>query len=325
MTSWTSLHVFHQGGQDRLIAEGIVPELVAQHEAGLLDDWFFLRYWDGGPHVRVRTRPAAGRAAEATERLRAALAGYLAANPSTAAMPRESYLVAAELMARQEGMTDFCREPYPPDSVVEIAYRPETHVYGTGPSLRAVERHFATSSRLAADVLATGVPPGRRRGLVLSMTVLTLAVLRPDASELAGSPPPTLPAAVGDHPDTAPPPEELDRIRDHISRLWSAACSEERAESDAGGLLSGWLAAARELHAELTGLATDGLFDVEPPRSPLFWCLRNATAAEAVLARCTHLIANRLGVPVADEISLNLLIARAVATRVPTVTEGVGS
>lgn len=315
------MHAFHQGGQDQLITDAVVPELAAQRAAGLVEDWFFLRYWDGGPHVRVRARPAPDRADVVRDGLRTALTSYVAAHPTTSPMPAAAYTAAAELMARQERMTDFCRVPYPPDSIVEIEYVPETDAYGTGPALEAAERHFGTSSRLAADVLTAGVPPSRRRGLVLSMTVLTLAVLRPDPTQLIGSPPPTtFPVAASDHPV-----EELDRIRDHISRLWAAACSAEGVGADTGGLLSGWLAAARELHTELSGLAADGRFDVAPPPSPLFWCLPDATAADAVLARCTHLIANRLGVPITDEISLNTLIARAVATRVPGTAEGIRS
>ena len=55
---WISAHVFYSDGLDRLLTEAVRPlvgELIA---ARLVRAYFYLRYWDGGPHLRLRVLPA---------------------------------------------------------------------------------------------------------------------------------------------------------------------------------------------------------------------------------------------------------------------------
>src|SRR5215475_1105633 len=63
-SDWVSAHVFYQGDLTELLVNGIVPltrELTHDGMAALLcgtPGWFFLRYWEGGPHLRLRVLPA---------------------------------------------------------------------------------------------------------------------------------------------------------------------------------------------------------------------------------------------------------------------------
>jgi thiopeptide-type bacteriocin biosynthesis protein len=55
--SWVSLHVFHGSGTDLLITRA-VADLVRSLDADeQLAGFFFIRYWEGGPHLRLRLLP----------------------------------------------------------------------------------------------------------------------------------------------------------------------------------------------------------------------------------------------------------------------------
>ena len=52
--SWLSLHFFHHGDLDRLLVECVGPLVLALKREGAIAESFFLRYWNGGPHIRLR-------------------------------------------------------------------------------------------------------------------------------------------------------------------------------------------------------------------------------------------------------------------------------
>lgn len=58
---WQSYHVFLQEGlgaaADAFLVDGIYPEIRRQEESGRLKRFFFIRYSEGGPHLRLRLLP----------------------------------------------------------------------------------------------------------------------------------------------------------------------------------------------------------------------------------------------------------------------------
>ena len=55
---WVSLHLFYHDNPMPLLVECVQPmikELYARH---LLQRFFFIRYWQGGPHIRLRLLPS---------------------------------------------------------------------------------------------------------------------------------------------------------------------------------------------------------------------------------------------------------------------------
>jgi thiopeptide-type bacteriocin biosynthesis protein len=51
---WTSFHLFYHGDLDLLLTAVLAPMLGDLLRDGIVQDWFFLRYWNGGPHIRLR-------------------------------------------------------------------------------------------------------------------------------------------------------------------------------------------------------------------------------------------------------------------------------
>ncbi|MFC5290084.1 lantibiotic dehydratase C-terminal domain-containing protein [Actinokineospora guangxiensis] len=150
--TWIALHAYHTGAVDGLV-------LAAARAAAELGPWFFLRYWDGGPHVRVRVlTDDPGRASAA---LRTALIEHLRRNPSTDWPSEKRYGLEAAALAAAEGIVEHARSPRAADTVHDEVYRPERR-FG-GPAARvAVERHFVESTALAVDVLRAASSPAVR-------------------------------------------------------------------------------------------------------------------------------------------------------------------
>jgi thiopeptide-type bacteriocin biosynthesis protein len=289
---WVSAHLFHQGDLDLLLTRLVRPLTADLAEAGLSRGSFFLRYWEGGAHVRLRVLPAEGAAGAVGDRIARAADAYFAAHPSTAAMSAEQYAVMAADLARHEGMADFARVMHPTDSVVFIPYRPEHDRYGYGVSLAAVERHFATSSRIALDLLAAGPTADQRSTVAFSFTVLAwLCIDVPSGARTA--PPPTPEPAGGPAVVAAVSVSELAerfaRQRETllgIARRLLAVAGEEPPTAPVTTLE--WLRSVRAVRDVVAAEIAAGRF-VAPD------------GVRRVVDLCAHLFCNRLGVSVVEE------------------------
>ena len=177
--SWVSVHAFYHGELDALVTDGLRPLVDELAARSLIDGFFFLRYWDGGPHLRVRLSATAEEPVRdlALRRLR----GYLAANPSKDRLDR--YAERSAWLAAAEGVGDYLRTPMPNNTVHEIPYRPETERYGHGAAMSTVECHFVESSRIALGLLAARPTESQRQTAAFGAIALALSGRRPRPPE----------------------------------------------------------------------------------------------------------------------------------------------
>ncbi|MER5546324.1 thiopeptide-type bacteriocin biosynthesis protein [Streptomyces sp. NPDC002589] len=165
---WLSWHIHvaaDPAGTDHLtpLVAGPLADLVeAQCAAGRIARWFFIRYWEGGPHLRLRILPAAAGDAGPLD---AAVHAAFRALPAAAHDPA-AYLDSVRDLAQASMRTDPTVDPRLAATVRDPGihrdvYSPETDRYGTGAPLAASESAFAASSELAvlcARQSLTGVP-----------------------------------------------------------------------------------------------------------------------------------------------------------------------
>jgi thiopeptide-type bacteriocin biosynthesis protein len=302
---WVGVHVFHRGDLDAVLVEAVGPLVDELSSAGALGSWFFLRYWEGGPHLRVRLRPAAPEHAEdVSARVVERCARHLRSRPAGPAPTDviEAYRELAARWARAEHLAEYDDRVRAVDSVELVPYRPESAVYGERAALAAAEAHFAESSALALRLLRGGLPMDRRRAVALAALMLAVAVCEPRAADAARRLP---------RPDgvTATP-----RLREQARRFWAAANAD--AGTGLGGELATWLRSVRALHETLATGARNGSFAPSETASPLGHlaaCAAPATRpAAAVVLRCTHLLFNRLGVHGAAEVQIAGMAAAAL-------------
>ncbi|MEV5409922.1 lantibiotic dehydratase C-terminal domain-containing protein [Thermopolyspora sp. NPDC052614] len=307
-TAWVSVHAFHQGDLDALLRDGVLPLAERLAAGGLTSRWFYLRYWDGGPHLRVRAFAAPGHREHVRQELLAGLDAYLRANPSAPVLDAGAYRRMAAELARMEGLDSHETEPRPNDTAAEVPYVPERHVYGERDALAAVELHFAESSGIAARLVAAGTPPSRRRGLALTATLLALAVAEPDLDEAASRAAASAVRVRAGMPDLSSSYQPLsERLIAQAHEVWKLAGTGPEPDTDraprsgaggvsgssadrvprsgAGGAVGSgagagsgdrdvqlaWLCSLRALLRRLEAASAAGDLNVEPPSSPFGW------------------------------------------------------
>ncbi|GAA4622619.1 lantibiotic dehydratase C-terminal domain-containing protein [Cellulomonas oligotrophica] len=274
--TWTSLHVRCDGDTDELLRTVIVDVVDDLQERDPGTAWFYLRYWEGGPHVRLRLalRPTDREHAVALVRDRAG--AWLAEHDPRYPAPEQVYDQIARRLAAREGEDREVLGWQPHGHVWEQPYVPEVDKYGDGASLRAYEQHFEESSALAARVLLGRPAPTQ------VLTVATLLVLTGWVREDVG-------------PSARPRDELVDRWASATPldrRKPPRAAAEmlrgllSRARSGADPWCEEWRTSLERLHVRL--LAAD-----VPPAD-------RSRGSDV----CHHLLCNRLGLTLEQEVTV---------------------
>ncbi|MFG3052439.1 thiopeptide-type bacteriocin biosynthesis protein [Kitasatospora sp. NPDC048239] len=162
--AWQSLHLaLHTTREDTdsFLTDDLAPlldDLTGQHPGA---HWFFIRYGEGGPHLRIRLR------------------GTPAARP-----PAEELAAALARLAAGRTAVD---GPWPSrhGEVQAVPYRPETERYGGPAALPIAEEVFIHSSRAAVHALRAAPEPSARLPLALDLAHTTAHALGLD--ELAAA------------------------------------------------------------------------------------------------------------------------------------------
>ncbi|WP_345148057.1 lantibiotic dehydratase C-terminal domain-containing protein [Nonomuraea rubra] len=299
----------------------------------------FLRYWEGGQHVRLRLEvPDPARQPHVRALIRERAAAHFAEHPSPPVDPA-AYRTFAATMARGERRTNYDDRLHPPGSVAFIGYRPEHEAYGDAACVAAAERHFAVSSRLALDVLRAGTEPARRTAIGLAALTIAIAACEPDqqaaAHRLASairepSAPPFPGTSTPPSPGTSftiasgpASPGAATWTRTAMEEDWrrheTALLAQTRTLWDppSTGLLATWASSIHTLRADLDALHAEGRCTPADSGSPHAFLARAAPpehrTVSLIVMRCVHLFHNRLGLRAGAEQQMSFLAARAVA------------
>ena len=183
--TWRSLHVYRYGKQDEFLVDGVAPLIGSLRESGALADFFFLRYWQGGHHVRLRLLLDREDADAVVDEVTAKLAGHLAETPVHVDFDADEFAEAAQpMMAAMEG--EQVQRLQPPDSILECDYTPEHAKYGGPRGVAIAEQYFGRSSEIVLDALRrTGGASGKRLGAGFSMMLRGLCATGITAEEMA--------------------------------------------------------------------------------------------------------------------------------------------
>lgn len=186
-TVWRAWHL-HTASSDRTVHDRVATEVVHPVVAEFPGrPWFFLRYWHGGPHVRLRLGDLDAAEAARAERLladRLADAGRLREGESP--LDPEEYARSARRLAEggdeptHHEVTGLL-EP----GVHRFDYHPEYERYGGRELMPATEHLFQLSSRLVLAFLRREPSTGARAMLALSAGVAAGRALGDDGEAAA--------------------------------------------------------------------------------------------------------------------------------------------
>lgn len=134
--AWLSGHFFYNNDLTSLLLDGLLPWASTLLGKGVAEQFFFIRYAENGPHLRLRLLGVPNRlVSEAVPYLEEKAAAYFVQNPS---------------VSRKDAPPDW----QPNDSVVWITYEPEIERYGGPVAIRLAEQHFQASSEAVGGAIA---------------------------------------------------------------------------------------------------------------------------------------------------------------------------
>ncbi|MEU4769409.1 thiopeptide-type bacteriocin biosynthesis protein [Actinosynnema sp. NPDC023794] len=239
--TWTGLHVrlsWRAETVDAFIADVLAPAMAEHRAAGRISDWFFLRYWRSGPHLRVRLRDAATHAGVIAEGLRALVAA--AGHPEVEVDPVSFH--AALGVAGEDFL--------PHGDVREAPYEPEVERYGGPAAMPIAEEVFCRSTDVAVAVLRAARTPQAKLSAAVELVMATTSALgldRPAAASWLR----TLAASWRTSREPASAPTMSSHLAAHRLHATGAArlsARWDRVESAPTGAVAYW---ARQVRAEL--------------------------------------------------------------------------
>jgi thiopeptide-type bacteriocin biosynthesis protein len=307
---WVSAHLHYHDGLDNLLCSGVRPlvdELIAN---GLIEGFFFVRYWQGGQHVRLRVLPTDEINKEHISCLIETRIGqFFTRSPSQAIIRSEHYARAAAWLCQQEfGQRTVTIEPLQPNNCIRyVAYSPEYGRCGGPAGVAAFEPHFMDSSKIALELIATNPSPRQRTGRALALMLLAAAVAVPDLQRLARFFRTSYRnwadrLVTGDRVHPKRYETEFERhydrqrpqIDDLVRQLLEVACHPGGDDADA--ISARWMASIAVLRDRLDSLAPDD----------------QRMGLEPLLFQALHKHNNRLGVPLIEETYLLFLLQRTL-------------
>ncbi|MEV7594022.1 thiopeptide-type bacteriocin biosynthesis protein [Streptomyces sp. NPDC089922] len=286
--TWTAWHLHlpssARSAHDRVLHDTIAPAL-AEHPGR---PWFFVRYWQAGPHLRLRIADLAPHEARATEqRLRETLPAAAALRDGEEPLGDAAFAREAQRLARagEAGSALPPGTPPLPPGVHRAPYRPERERYGGEALMARSEALFTLSSDLVLAFLSSR-PRGRRARALFALSAAAGAA-----------------AALGD--DT-----EAEAFRAHglaSWRTWLTGYGHPAADVDR------WTAAARRDPADdgptraLLAAAAAGSGPLAPWHGELTaaadaWRRTPGVQPGRLLFSHLHMLHNRLGLGIADEL-----------------------
>ncbi|WP_104129684.1 thiopeptide-type bacteriocin biosynthesis protein [Cryobacterium sp. N21] len=154
--AWKSIHIRCDADTDELLTGVIRPLMQDAQSSGDVARWFFLRYWEEGPHVRIRIQgDNPQRAGGIATELCQVSAGWARDHAPVYIYSQDSFARVSREFASRELVDDASHTLRPHGDVWTPPYKPENAKYGWGDTLAAFEQHFCDSSELALENLET--------------------------------------------------------------------------------------------------------------------------------------------------------------------------
>lgn len=332
---WLAYHVFYASDSNPIIVEALRPLARDLRDDGLIDNWFFIKYWMEGPHVRARFHPVSNSVREDVDkRVSAALDSFLARRP---ALYEADPDVVSELY-RDMFLAEYSQQKWDEmyghdgampmranNSWLRYEYEPEFDRYGGAIGMAIGEWHFTHSSEMVASLLARSNPHVRPILLGLAAQtslMLAYAFLEDDDKVVTffSSYRAFWEDSYGqnseDYHDSFDKTVETSgsAIRDRMARIRAAAQGKV---STLGPFERQWMDHCLELRdkviragaaGELLFTARDGSGEQRPLTDP-------ASFIPVVLSSYVHMTNNRLGVAILDEIYLSYLICASATSQ----------
>lgn len=320
MQQWLAAYLYYAEPWTELLLSAVQPFIHETMQLPGVEQYFFIRYWERGPHIRLRFKGDAAVLEETVKpRLAEFFADYMAQHPSERITPEwEATLPDGDRW-------------YPNNSVQWIDYEPETERYGGEVGILIAERHFQDSSATILRIMqeSSVYTYERALGAAIQMHLsfaYAMGMTLKEAQEFYRSIfYGWLPSAYGGHRTDISPEQRkeaqeavLKAFEEQFERqqqmllpfhktVWEALHEGVEFEQE---WLNDWIravqATARDFHAaKERGEITDPAQSTSPE-------VQNNLFGKSILGSYVHMTNNRLGIMNRDEGYLGFLIMRSL-------------
>jgi hypothetical protein len=315
---WLSAHLFYHDNPTPLLLtclRPLVDELRARH---YIERFFYIRYWQGGPHIRLRlccTHEALKESVRA--QLEKQVKRFFTSQPSRAYLSEERY----QLFRRSSALFEYGREDltplYPNNSLHFIPYEPEYERYGGVEAMPLVESFFTASSDIALELLATGPSRNQLTSHALAMMLLGACIDEDERHVIVecfkiyyswwNSHDKAIEARFAKQHA-----QQSQRLHELVGRLLSLQHQSDGVPDDP--ILATWMTAVKLLKHQLKQLEPQQHLAASMPLYPLYsgdrW--KNYLLLR-VLFSCLHMHNNRLGISTLEEAYISFLLTQTLA------------
>jgi hypothetical protein len=178
------LSVFYSGDQNTVIVEAIAPTLRRLRTSGWIARYFFVRYWNGGPHLRIRMeclRPVAEVEREFRQDIQPGLQGASLDAAEIGRYNAESaqlHSLEARLAGAEARVVEPLEPLQPSGTIQTRPYRFDEERYGGPWAAEDTHDHAWASTEIACAVLeSTMKNPASRQVFALHAAAVVPAVL----------------------------------------------------------------------------------------------------------------------------------------------------
>ncbi|MFE9245563.1 lantibiotic dehydratase C-terminal domain-containing protein [Nocardiopsis sp. NPDC006938] len=302
--SWISAHCYYH--QDPAVVVGSVVAPTVETWGERAPDWFYVRYWTGGPHVRFRLWvPDPDDRAAVREEVRSRFADLVDREPSLAVADPADYQRLADLIG--DSGSGAGGDLFPDNTLVWEPYRPDTELYGGPAAMPHVERFFTASSRDALAYVGTPTDPVARAVWCMTGGLATVG----DADWVNRFVDHMVGRWIGERTGA-----QWQRV---VERSWQRSGERVRQlvrhalTASPGGGEGEWLGACRRLQEGLADVEARGLLELSEGTAPAD--LPHLDRGMATLS-ALHMHNNRLGVHMEREALVMELLRLALADTV---------
>lgn len=306
--NWSAFHIFLHDSeqQESFIQEWLTPKIKAITSTKQAESWFFLRYWDGGPHLRVRFLNLQNEQA-LLEEMQVAAQKFKAENPLT----KETYYANHSFDGAPVDVQSL--EWHDDGEVKMFPYEPEYARYGGQEAIAKNEELFYVSSEIAVAIInATQGKIEHRLQLSLKFIICSIFAVNPDSQALQQFA--TYYAefwrshatGVNYSPNPGGDPQLMQSIE---------GFRQETVNNSAGGAIGTWIQLLKKSISQFHKIYQDGLL-----LSPLDGEVVSTDdqfhmAVMSMIGSQIHMLNNRLGVTPAYEFLLSSRIRDALSAQ----------
>lgn len=141
--SWLATYLYYNEPWDKFIVEAVNPFAKKIMSEGIAEQYFFIRYWERGPHIRLRFFGDTEKMMEKIKpQIDSYFADYFKKNPSK------------DIKADWMDQLPEDQKWYPNNSVQYIEYEPETERYGGPDAILVAEKQFQASSNAILAIMS---------------------------------------------------------------------------------------------------------------------------------------------------------------------------